>query len=57
MEMARGGSASNQQNISSHETCTVSKEDYVKQLQAEIDRLTAESGKGSTYQRHHCQYQ
>lgn len=40
----QGGSASNQKNLRSHGKATMSNEDYIKQLQAEIDRLTGDTG-------------
>lgn len=46
-----GGTASNKRHSSSHAVGHTSNEDYIKQLQAEIERLKADSAKGSKYQR------
>lgn len=45
-ELATGASASNKRHRSSHGQETVSNEECIKHLQAEIDRLKAESEKG-----------
>lgn len=47
-EVGRDGVGSSRRKSKSHVTGTVSKEEYIKQLQEEIDRLQAESGKSST---------
>lgn len=51
MDLGTGGSASNKRNSGRHVTGHLSNEDYIKELQAEIDRLRSESGKGSKYRR------
>lgn len=51
-EIATGRSASKRRHSSSHGTDNVSNDEYIKHLQAEIDRLKADSGKASKNQRH-----
>lgn len=49
--MPTGRSASNRRHSNGRETALVSREEYIKQLQAEIDMLKSDSGRSSKYQR------
>jgi hypothetical protein len=54
-DMATGteGSVSNGRNTNSHGTQQKSQDDYIKEFQAEIERLKADSGKARKTRRQH----
>lgn len=51
-EMGIGRSASSRRHTSKYASEKVSNEEYIKELQAEIDRLKADSAKGDMMKRH-----